>query len=164
MPPIKDPLLSKSLSCAILKYRIKKFPGHGGQLLASQQFGVSQPAWAKWERGKITPNDFNQRRLADFFGITLAELRGEDGVAAGREASPGDAFTLALAGKDAIIEMLRAQLLREQERADKAETRATEAEVRLRALEGELREALEARSPTAAEAESAAVSGEKAAV
>lgn len=35
--------------------------------------------WNNWEAGRNNPSDANQRKLAEFFGITMGELRGESG-------------------------------------------------------------------------------------
>lgn len=73
----RDPKVAKSITCAIKKNRQKKFPGHGGQKKMADLLGVSSARWSAWESGKAVPSDPEQRRLAEFFGISLAELRGD---------------------------------------------------------------------------------------
>lgn len=62
----------------IKELREKRFPGRGGATLCAEEFGVGRQYWYDWETGKKTPGTRNQRRLAEFFGITVEELRGEE--------------------------------------------------------------------------------------
>ena len=43
----------------------------------AQKYGISAGKFSKWESGHATPNEPDQRRLAEIFGISLAELRGD---------------------------------------------------------------------------------------
>lgn len=77
MTPTKDVTLSKSISKKISELRLKMFPNRGGQVACAKKFGIKPQMWNGWEGGRNIPSDENQRKLADFFGISLAELRGE---------------------------------------------------------------------------------------
>lgn len=79
----RDPITVKSISSTIKRLRKKKFPGVGGQLKCATAFGATSGKWSKWESGKAVPSDPDQRKLAAFFGISLAKLRGEAVPAAG---------------------------------------------------------------------------------
>lgn len=57
------------------------FPGHGGQGKCLTAYGTNQATWSRWERGAATPSDVEQRKLAEFFGISVAELRNENAPA-----------------------------------------------------------------------------------
>lgn len=71
---------SDHISNAMKKYREKLYPGHGGKKKCAEDFGVNAQLWRDWESGHTIPSAKNQKKIADFFGITLAELRGEDSV------------------------------------------------------------------------------------
>ncbi len=73
----KNTTLAKSMGSIITEYRKKKFPGHGGQKKCYIAYGADAEKWSRWENGKVTPTDRDQKKLAGFFGITLGELRGE---------------------------------------------------------------------------------------
>lgn len=73
----KDVTLSHEISKNIKKYREKLFPGRGGQQKCYSTYGADRDKWSRWERGAAVPTDPEQRRLAEFFGISLAELRGD---------------------------------------------------------------------------------------
>lgn len=77
MTRVKDATLAKSISKEIKNHRQKMFPGHGGQGRCIEKYGASREKWSQWERGVSVPTDPEQRRLAEFFGISLAELRGD---------------------------------------------------------------------------------------
>lgn len=73
----KDARIAKKIAVFIKNNREKKYPGWGGKTIAARAFGVKLGVWARWETGQSVPDDVNQRRLAEFFGVTLAELRGD---------------------------------------------------------------------------------------
>ena len=73
----KDDKTAKILAKSIKKYRSKIFPGWGGKTRAAEKFGTSPTLWSRWEAGAVTPNDPTQRKLATFFGVTLAVFRGD---------------------------------------------------------------------------------------
>ena len=73
----RDATTAKSICSNIEKFRKKIAPERGGQKKVAEQYGVDSNKWSRWERGTATPTDLEQRKLADFFGISLAELRGE---------------------------------------------------------------------------------------
>lgn len=77
MPPKKDENLAKTMGCIIKKFREKLFPGHGGKKKCAEQFGINAQMWGDWEGGRKLPGDANQKKLAVFFDISMAELRGE---------------------------------------------------------------------------------------
>ena len=72
-----DRVVGKKIAIFIRKNREKRFPGRGGASSAAKKFGIDQPSWWRWEAGKATPDEVNQRKLAAFFGVSLAELRGD---------------------------------------------------------------------------------------
>lgn len=43
------------------------------QTVAGRRFGVTQPTFARWERG-MTPNDSMVPHLAHFLGVTTADV------------------------------------------------------------------------------------------
>lgn len=61
-----------------IKNREKRYPFHGGKGKCAMDFGVSPQMWSNWETGRSTPDDANQAKLAEFFGISLSQLRGEE--------------------------------------------------------------------------------------
>jgi len=73
----KDPTTVEKLANSIRSLRKSKYSGHGGQKSAYTAFGVDGTIWSRWESGRSAPDDVNQRKLAKFFGVTLAELRGD---------------------------------------------------------------------------------------
>ncbi len=73
----RDPQTARFIGSFIKKSREKKFPGRGGKAAAADSFGINRTSWGHWEDGTSIPDDVNQRKLAKFFGITLAELRGD---------------------------------------------------------------------------------------
>ena len=73
----RDTKTARIIGVFIRKAREKKFPGRGGKSEAARAFGVHPVVWGGWELGKSVPDDVNQRKLAKFFGVTLAELRGD---------------------------------------------------------------------------------------
>lgn len=86
MPPKQNATLAKTMGKNIKQYRKKMFPDHGGQgkcIAAFYSLDGIKPKdpkrvkWSRWERGVAIPEDAEQYRLADFFGVPLSELRGE---------------------------------------------------------------------------------------
>jgi len=73
----KDPATAEKLANSIRSLRKSKYSGHGGQKNAYTAFGVDGTIWSRWESGRSAPDDVNQRKLAKFFGVSLAELRGD---------------------------------------------------------------------------------------
>lgn len=73
----KDAKTGLKIAVFIRKQREKRFPGWGGKTAAANAFGVNQSLWGKWESGKSVPDDPNQRALAEFFGVTIGQLRGD---------------------------------------------------------------------------------------
>lgn len=69
--------LSETIRSNIKKMRAKKFPEYGSQVKCATAFGISPQMWSNWETGRNTPDDAYQARLAAFFGVSVAELRGE---------------------------------------------------------------------------------------
>ncbi len=57
--------------------REKIYHGRGGISAAAKKYGTTSSTWGRWESGAAVPDDVNQRKLAKFFGVTLAELRGD---------------------------------------------------------------------------------------
>ena len=86
----RDPKIARKVAILLRKLREKKFPGRGGKSAAANEFGVSTGCWSMWESGKTVPDDVNQRKLAAFFGVTLAELRGDHSPPPVDEGSGGD--------------------------------------------------------------------------
>lgn len=70
--------LAESIGSVIKELRQKKYPNHGGQIKCAQDFGVSQAEWSRWERGIKIPSPQNQRAIADFFNVSIAQLYGEN--------------------------------------------------------------------------------------
>lgn len=77
MSPKRSLTLGKTIGNNICSLRHKKYPGRGSQTRCASDFGVRPAEWSKWENNKRTPTDETQERLAVFFGVTVAELRGE---------------------------------------------------------------------------------------
>lgn len=73
----KDINLAKTMGSIIRALRLKKYPGHGGQIKCAADFGVSQSEWSHWERGTKTPSAINQKRIADHFAVNVGVLWGE---------------------------------------------------------------------------------------
>lgn len=86
----RDAKTARFIGNFVRKGREKKFPGRGGKSAAAIAFGVTSQAWGSWELGKSIPDDVNQRRLAEFFGVSLADLRGDRSppTASGAEPEP----------------------------------------------------------------------------
>jgi transcriptional regulator with XRE-family HTH domain len=74
----RDAKTAENLAVSIRNLRMSKFPNHGGQKAICEKIGgISPTVWSRWEKGKSIPDDVNQRKIAAFFGISLAELRGD---------------------------------------------------------------------------------------
>ena len=73
----KDTKTARKIAVFIKKHREKIFPGRGGKIAAAEKFGNAPASWSTWESGKTVPDDVNQRKLAKFFGVSLAQLRGD---------------------------------------------------------------------------------------
>lgn len=100
----RDATLASAIRSAIKKNRQKKFPGYGGQKKCAENFGADRAKWSKWENGLSVPSDTEQRRLAAFFGISMAELRGESPALVGAGAVKASEESRLL-----VIELLRIQ-------------------------------------------------------
>lgn len=77
MSPQKDETLCRIISKNIRELRLKKFPGHGGQTKCATKFDVNVRTWNGWEAGRNIPSEEYQRKLAVFFSISVAQLRGD---------------------------------------------------------------------------------------
>lgn len=67
--------LRETIARNIKENRQKKFPGRGGGKKCAEAFGVSPQQWSPWERGKRTPDELRLKQIADFFGVTVEDLR-----------------------------------------------------------------------------------------
>lgn len=85
MSPKKDAILCRAISKKISELRAFRYPGHGGQSKCAKAFGIGVTTWNGWEAGRNIPSDAYQRQLAEFFGISIAELRGEQAGASSNE-------------------------------------------------------------------------------
>ncbi len=63
------------IAANIREERMKKFPGRGGGKKCAAAFGVSPQQWSPWERGMRTPDELRLRQIAEFFGVTVEDLR-----------------------------------------------------------------------------------------
>ncbi|GEM_PF-4539235 len=77
MANMRDPELVKAVSRTITKLRERIFPGYGGKKKCAEAFGVHPQVWRDWEKGHRTPGPVYQRKLTEFFDVTLSQLRGE---------------------------------------------------------------------------------------
>ncbi len=73
----RDELLVRAISRTITRLREQRFPGYGGKKKCAEAFGVHPQVWRDWEKGHRTPGPVYQRKLTEFFNITLSQLRGE---------------------------------------------------------------------------------------
>lgn len=61
--------------------RMKKYPGRGGGKNCAAGFSeyigknVSPQQWSPWETGKRIPDEVRLKQIADFFGVTVEDLR-----------------------------------------------------------------------------------------
>jgi len=62
-----------------LSDRLKKLRGEKRlkQSEVAQSVGISVAAYQKYEYGNIVPKQSNEKKLADFFGVSIEYLRGE---------------------------------------------------------------------------------------
>ena len=67
--------LKKIIASNIRACRKKRFPRHGGSKQCAAQLGVSPQQWTLWEVGKRTPDEVRMAGIADFFGVTVEDLR-----------------------------------------------------------------------------------------
>lgn len=89
MTRCRDSVTAEKIARYIKKERDKKFPGWGGKTSAAKAFGTHLANWSAWENGTAIPNDPTQRRLAKFFGVSLAELRGDKSPPTTESYEPG---------------------------------------------------------------------------
>ena len=61
----------------ISEQRKQKYPGHGGGKKCAEEFGVPAQQWSPWESGSRTPDDSRLTQIAEFFKITVSDLRQE---------------------------------------------------------------------------------------
>lgn len=73
----KDKTLGEAIRCAITRLREERYPGHGGKKKCAEDFGIHPQMWRDWENGHRTPGSAYQKKLSEFFGVSLAQLRGE---------------------------------------------------------------------------------------
>lgn len=76
--PKRSQALSKTIGLIIEELRSKRYTSHGGKKACAEAFGTSPQVWGNWEKGRRTPSADNQWKLAEFFNITVAQLRGEE--------------------------------------------------------------------------------------
>lgn len=67
--------LREAIARNIKTQREKKFPGRGGGKKCAEAFGVSPQQWSPWERGMRTPDEMRLKQIADFFELTVEDLR-----------------------------------------------------------------------------------------
>lgn len=93
----KDPISSAAIAYSIKKNREKMFPGRGSQMKCAQAFSkfagenITNTVWSDWENNRFTPSDVRLQKLAEFFGVSVSELRGEN--SAPSEASGAEVVT-----------------------------------------------------------------------
>ena len=79
--PKRNLALYKTIGLVIEELRSKRYTSHGGKKACAEAFGTSPQVWGNWEKGRRIPSDENQVKLAEFFNITVAQLRGEEPLA-----------------------------------------------------------------------------------
>lgn len=73
--------LRATIARNIRKCRMKKYPGRGGGKNCAAGFSehigknVSPQQWSPWETGKRTPDEVRLQQIAEFFGVTVEDLR-----------------------------------------------------------------------------------------
>lgn len=67
--------LREAIGRNIRDCRVKKFPGRGGAKKCAEAFGVSPQQWSPWEKGTRMPDELRLQKLAEFFGVTVEDLR-----------------------------------------------------------------------------------------
>ena len=80
--------LRRIIAANIRAERMKKYPGRGGCKQCAADFGVSPQQWSPWERGKRTPHETHLQSLADFFGVSVEDLRRDHSPPPPPEISP----------------------------------------------------------------------------
>ena len=78
---IKKMPTAKFLPTKLKELREAHYPDRGGASTIAKTLGFPPAAWSQYESGKSMPYLPRQQQIADFFGITLAELRGENQTA-----------------------------------------------------------------------------------
>lgn len=73
--------LRHTIAANIRAARKKRFPGRGGSMKCAEAFSqfigkrISPQQWSPWERGSRTPDEYRLQQMAEFFGITVEDLR-----------------------------------------------------------------------------------------
>lgn len=67
--------LRETIARNIRECRLQKFPGRGGGKKCAEAFGVSPQQWSPWERGMRTPDELRLAQIAEFFDVTVEDLR-----------------------------------------------------------------------------------------
>jgi len=70
-------VLALKIGLNIKNLRQKKYPEKGSVAACAAAFGVDYTYFVRWEAGRVLPTDENQAKLAEFFGVTVAQLRGD---------------------------------------------------------------------------------------
>lgn len=71
-------LKKKEIGKNIRKLREDRFPGRGGLSEFSSQIGIPAGVIGHYESGRRQPSEARMKQFADFFGVTVSHLRGED--------------------------------------------------------------------------------------
>lgn len=69
--------LRETIARNIRECRMKAYPGRGGAKQCAEDFGVSPQQWSPWERAMRTPDELRLSQIAEFFGVSVAFLRGD---------------------------------------------------------------------------------------
>lgn len=77
MRPKKSLTTANTIGCEIRKNRKKCDSNLQNVAAIASKLGVSKQTWYKWEAGEVVPSDSYQQKLAEFFHVSVAELRGE---------------------------------------------------------------------------------------
>ena len=86
--------LRQTIAANIRAARIKKFLGRGGGKKCAAAFSefvgqnVSPQQWSPWERGMRTPDENRLKQMAEFFGVTVEDLRPDSSPPTAPESSP----------------------------------------------------------------------------
>ena len=75
--------LRETIARNIRECRMKKYPGRGGAKKCAEDFGVSPQQWSPWERGQRTPDETRLESIAQFFKITVEDLRRDNRLVPG---------------------------------------------------------------------------------
>ncbi len=54
---------------------MKHYPQRGGGKYCAEALGVSPQQWSPWETGRRMPGAIRLQQIADFFGVTVDDLR-----------------------------------------------------------------------------------------